>query len=423
VAVLALGMIGAVEAANEVTTTSGASIVLPSDGSSYTLSTNTTVQSFTVNNSSIDFIVEANSVIYLTSSDRKNFTVNNSQCGTSLVCGASASNIYISCSSAVTQHTITLTPSGTCSSQNGGGSSSSSGSSSSPAITPSATPVIVTPVIPAMPAVAPAAPSTTVAPSASVTAPAPSTSVQPASVVEFSHPESAVQIKGLTSPVFQQGSRLKFSFEFKNENTKTIPVKVTRQLLDGNGKVVKSSVLSTNLKANKILKKNATETISKTLSPGDYIVVIKIVNSKTKELLEENGFKITVEKLKKKYFVLAEETPIATAIAFDQAVWNKIKTNIVLPANFKFKYSFTNNTEQKQTVRMVRELIGPNEKVISKSSGKWVMTPGEKDSLTPTQAVAGNLTAGAYIVKISALDWKTKEILAENQFGFVVELK
>ncbi len=366
---LMFGLMGVANAANDVTTESGASIVLPSDSSSYTLGTDTTVQSFTVNNSSIDFVVEASSIINLTSGDRRAFEVSNSaDCSLTTVCGASSSNVKITCASGIAPRTITVTPGGFC--YSGGGTSSSSGGAS---YTPPVTPV-VTPVTPVTPVV----PPTTVVPLASVAPSASTLTVQPASVIEFSNPASAVLIKGLTSPVFQQGSALKFSYQFKNENSKTIPVKITRQLINSSGKVIQTSVSNTNLKQNQTLKKTVAETISKTLPPGDYTEIIKIVNSKTKESLEENSFNITVEKLKKKYFILAGEIPGATAIAFDEAIWNKVKSDIVLPANFKFKYSYTNDTAQKQTIKMVRELIGPNEKVVSKNSGKWTMKPGEK---------------------------------------------
>lgn len=422
---LVLGLVGVVYATNDVTRTEGASIVLPSDSSSYSIDSGTTVQSFTVNNSNIDFVVEGSSVITLTSGDKKDFNVsNNSQCSVTMTCGASVSNIFLTCPSNTAQQTITITPSGTCSapSSGGGGGGAVYIPPSTPVVTPTVT-ATSTVIVPSAPVTAPATPLIIEAP-LSVTPSVPLLVYpQPAPAVEFSNPDSAIQIKGLASSVFQQGASLKFTFQFKNESAQKIPVKITRKLLNSKGKVIKSSTLSTTLKADQLLKKTVAETISKTLPPGEYTEIIKIINSKTKELLAENSFKIIVEKLKKKTFVFAEEIPYSTSIAFDEVVWNKIKSNVVLPANFKFKYGYTNNTEQKQTVKMVRELIGPNEKVVSKKSGRWVMKPGETDSQTPTQAVAGNLAIGSYIVRIRAYDWKTSELLAENQFGFAVELK
>src|SRR3989339_664837 len=106
---LMLGLAGVIRAANDITTTSGASLVLPSDSSSYTLSTDTTVQSFTVNNSSFDFVVEASSIINISSADLKDFSVSNSgQCNTTQTCGSSVSSVYINCPSNSAQHTITI---------------------------------------------------------------------------------------------------------------------------------------------------------------------------------------------------------------------------------------------------------------------------------------------------------------------------
>jgi len=118
---LALGLAGVIYAANNVTITSGASIVLPSDSSSYSLGTDTTIQSFTVNNSSIDFIMEASSVVSLTYAGFKRFDVsNNAQCSVSASCGSGASTVSLTCPSDFVQHTVTITPVGTCLSGTGG---------------------------------------------------------------------------------------------------------------------------------------------------------------------------------------------------------------------------------------------------------------------------------------------------------------
>jgi len=129
-------------ATNDITIESDLSIELPSDSSSYTVGTGTTVQSFTVNNSTIDFVVEANSVISLSSADAKNFGVSSGigVCSiTASSCSASASAITVTCPGDATQQTITITPSGTCSLPVG---TSGSGSSSSAAPAPVAEEVV-----------------------------------------------------------------------------------------------------------------------------------------------------------------------------------------------------------------------------------------------------------------------------------------
>lgn len=103
-------------ATNDVTVESGLSIELPSDSSSYTVATDTTVQSYTVNDSTIDFVVEANSIIHLSYAGAKNFSVGamGGLCSVTVsTCSASASEVTIVCPSGATEQTITVTPSGT----------------------------------------------------------------------------------------------------------------------------------------------------------------------------------------------------------------------------------------------------------------------------------------------------------------------
>lgn len=109
--------------ANDVTVETGLSIVLSTDGSSYSVGTQTVVQSYTVNTDNIQFVVEGSSKIDLTSADRKNFTVSNA--GTCTIdinsCTNDNSALFISCPSGMAERTITVTPSGTCGSAGGGG--------------------------------------------------------------------------------------------------------------------------------------------------------------------------------------------------------------------------------------------------------------------------------------------------------------
>ena len=74
-------------------------------------------------------------------------------------------------------------------------------------------------------------------------------------------------------------------------------------------------------------------------------------------------------------------------------------------------------------IKMTRQLLDADGKVMQARSGRWTMTPGEKDSLSVRQPVAANLSAGSYSISIVAYDWKTKELLAENSLDFSIELK
>ncbi len=243
------------------------------------------------------------------------------------------------------------------------------------------------------------------------------------SVVEVLKPESKVVISQIIAASYQPGETLKFSYQYKNEGNKNLQVKIVRQLINAKGKVAASAAVLKNLKAGQDFKADIKEAMSKALKPGDYTVKIKVINAKTGKLLDENSFPIVVEKLKKKMFVMGEVASIVSDVSFDEKTLAKIKSNAVLPVILKLKYSYTNSTEEKQVVKMTRQLLNSEGKVLSVKTGRWVMKVGEIDSLVFTQPVAGNLSAGNYTIRLAALDWKTGEVLAENSAGFSVELK
>jgi outer membrane lipopolysaccharide assembly protein LptE/RlpB len=194
-------------------------------------------------------------------------------------------------------------------------------------------------------------------------------------------------------------------------------------LINSKNKIIKTASANKTLKVGGIFTSKVNEAIPRNLVAGEYAIKIKIFNAKTNKLLAENSFKIQAEKLKKKYFSLVGEMPVDTDIAFDKTAWGKVKTNVLVPNSLKLKYSYTNNTDKKHTAKMVRELVDSNSKVLETKTGKWVMKVGEKDSTTFTQAISTKLIAGEYAIRIRAYDWTSKELLAENSFGFKVELK
>lgn len=128
---------------------SGAQIYLSGTGKNYTANESTRVAEYTVNASTIDFSVSSGSIISLTSSDKSNFTYSATTCGdVSITCGADSSVLFIQCGPTASAHTITITPSGTCSdtgvsSPPSGGSPG--GGSSYVAPTPTVVPTLVLP--------------------------------------------------------------------------------------------------------------------------------------------------------------------------------------------------------------------------------------------------------------------------------------
>ncbi len=240
--------------------------------------------------------------------------------------------------------------------------------------------------------------------------------------VAVSNPNSSIALSNVASVSYQPGAVMSFEYKYKNEG-KALSVRVVRELVNSKGKVVVSSSAVKKLKTGEVFSGKVKEKVGAKLSAGDYAERIRIYNASTKKLLEQNSFTVTVEKLKKKVFGLGEVTSVDSALSFDDASLAKIKSDTVLPVTLKAVYWYTNNTDQVQTIKMVRELLDENGKVLSAKTGKWTLKAGQKDNASFTQPVAGNLGLGSYSVRIRAYDWKTKEMLAENSLGFNVELK
>lgn len=351
--------------------------------------------------------------------------------------GLTASTLYyykITASNGSGESSSSDTASATTQVAVGGGGGS--GSSSSPAPVASTTTTATSTVK--------ATTSTTVVATTTpaVTAPATTTTVKttpatPASVAVSpisggsANPSSKIIITLPVALSYNPGSLFKFNYQYKNEGAKKVSLKVVRQLLNSQGKVVKTSSLNKTFKAKEVFKSNVKENLLKNLKPGEYTVKIMIVGAKNK-VLDQNSFKIQVEaksagkkadSSKKKYFVLGAVASEESNILFNAESLAKIASNVILPRTVKITYSFTNNSDQNQKVRMVRELVGPNGKVIESKTGNWSMEGGEEGSQSFAQPVVPKFADGAYKIRIRAYEFKTKELLAENSVGFSVESK
>lgn len=150
---------------------------------------------------------------------------------------------------------------------------------------------------------------------------------------------------------------------------------------------------------------------------------MKVLDAKSGKVLDQNSFGIEIEKLKYKTFIMGDAASTSSDITFDESYLAKIKSDKKLPVILKLKYGYTNTTETKQTIKMVRQLLNENGKVLSSKIGKWIMVPGEFDSLTFTQSVAGNLSVGDYTIRVAAYDRVINDLIAENSVNFSVELK
>ncbi|MDO8509684.1 MAG: chitobiase/beta-hexosaminidase C-terminal domain-containing protein, partial [bacterium] len=123
----------------------------------------------------------------------------------------------------------------------------------------------------------------------------PSTGIAVA-IFETTNPDSKLIIVPVKKLQFSPNSLIKYTYQYKNESKKTIKIKVVRQVVDTNGKVVNKRIGSTSIKKNKTFKFNASNTIGNKLTDGIYTVQIKIMDAKTGKIFEENGFNITVKR-------------------------------------------------------------------------------------------------------------------------------
>ncbi len=113
---------------------------------------------------------------------------------------------------------------------------------------------------------------------------------------EVSNPDSKVVITPLKTLVYKPNTTLKYTYSYKNEATKTAKVKVLRQVLDINGKVVAKATGSVSIAKGKTFKTNVTNVLNSKLADGTYTVKVQIMDFKTGIVLEENSFDITVKK-------------------------------------------------------------------------------------------------------------------------------
>ncbi len=241
-------------------------------------------------------------------------------------------------------------------------------------------------------------------------------------VLVVTKPNSKVVMTLPSAVSYQPGTALKFTYKYKNESKKKVTVKIVRQMLDAKGKVM------ANVSANKTLKSSATFTgnisqnLAKNLKPGEYSIRVKIVGAKNK-VLEENSFKFEVEKLKKKYFVLNKDVSSDSLITFDAKSLAKIKSNLVLPTNLQAKYNYLNDTELNQKIKMVRQLVSKEGKILETKTGKWTVKSGKSENQTFVQKLTEKLTAGVYMIRIQAYNQDGNSLLAENNLEFTVEFK
>lgn len=111
-------------AANEVTVDEDITLILPDDGSQYTLKKHSKFDTMSVNNTTFDFTISLGGRVVITSGNKKNLS---NTANKNTECGASESSLQLDSDVTGNTVTVTVTPSGTCGGGSTGGGSSSGG--------------------------------------------------------------------------------------------------------------------------------------------------------------------------------------------------------------------------------------------------------------------------------------------------------
>lgn len=241
-----------------------------------------------------------------------------------------------------------------------------------------------------------------------------STTITPV-VAQFkvSSPNSKVVISPVKTLVYNPGSVVKYTYAYKNETSKTIKVKVVRQVEDSNGKVVTKVTGNTSIIKGKTFKFDANNALSSKLIDGVYTIKIQVLDFKTGVLIAENSFNITIKKPLPPPAILStnpDSKVVITGLKVDYKAGNTVK----------YVYSYKNETGKILKVKIVRQVVGANGSVISQVAGTRTLSKGQTFKFNATSALSSKLSVGTYTATVKVLDDKNV-VLAENGFDLIVK--
>jgi len=232
---------------------------------------------------------------------------------------------------------------------------------------------------------------------------------------------SLVKISNLNRQSLVQGQYLSFKYYFINNTGKTLPIKVTRSLVNSTGKAVLVSNATGSLKPGGKFSRSISQNLSTRLSPGVYKQVINFYDSRTGKKIAENSFEIIVEKKKVRQAILSATVEnTGKSIVFDPASLKVLKKPVTLPYSFRLKYSFKNQNSPSGYFDLVREIVDENGKVWQKNTGLWKSNKGQVRNINIGQTIPNSLPAGNYLVRIRFSPQGKAEIAGENSFSFTI---
>jgi hypothetical protein len=292
---------------------------------------------------------------------------------------------------------------------NSGGSAGGSSSSGSSGTTPP--PVVVVPVQVVV--------STTTVVNVTPAVILPTVSIQTEVVApltpqfEVANADSKVVISPVKTLIYKPNSVVKYAYAYKNETTKTVKVKVVRQVLDTNGKVISKVTGSASIAKGKTFKFNASNTLGSKLADGVYTIKVQVLDFKTGKLLDENSFDITVKKP-------LPPPSITTNNPESNVVITGLKVDYKPGSAVKYVYSFKNEAGKPVSIKIVRQVVDENGKVVNQVTGTRTLSKNQTFKFNATSSLGSKLPVGTYTALVKILDTKNV-VLDENSFDFLVK--
>ncbi len=231
-------------------------------------------------------------------------------------------------------------------------------------------------------------------------------------IFTLSNPGSKLVILPVKKLQYVPNSSVAYTYSFKNENSATLKIKVARQVLDANGKVVAQVNSSASIAKGKTFKSSASNLLSSKLADGNYTIKVKVMDSKNK-LLGENSFDVTVKKP-------LPPPSISTNNPDSKVVITGLKVDYKPGSAVKYTYSYKNETGKPVKVKIVRQVVDANGKVVGEVDGTRTLSKGQAVKFNATSSLSKKLATGTYTAKVKVLDSKNV-VLAENSFDFNVK--
>lgn len=112
----------------------------------------------------------------------------------------------------------------------------------------------------------------------------------------------------------------------------------------------------------------------------------------------------------------SEESSLSSAVEFIQRINNPVRVGTT--ANFT--YGYKNFSGRGQYIRIVREMLDSNGKVVARVSAVRNVAAGKDFVIYARQVLGRNLSEGAYSIRVRIVDVSTGKVLDENSFQFQV---